>query len=1174
MMTQTKRRRATTFARLQRAATRKYKQEQKAAEDSSDEDEDDEDDESSEENKPPSAKRRKVSAVVEKESKAKEASTAKKGGKTTTPRLDPQKSPVPKAKAKPTTGTSKAATPVVAAKDAKSVGKDTASKTGILKPKSEPSKGKKDRVFEENDESKKKISSPKRSPSVSPQVLKEKPKKPAPKQASAAPSVVASAPTSTAKKRKRSPQKITITEQMIEAERRWWLEPGAFELTEKKWNSLELMGFVFQPEYVPHNVPLLYEKKPIYLPPQAEEIATWWVSVIGSHYEKSKIFRKNFFADFTQTLAAEAKLVKAKFALPPAGSAANAANSSSSSTGTSNGHGKQAQSKETLHEAYWFPLPKEVEKSLLSKEGKAEYCSSLLTVKDLTKCDFSKIHNHVMHQREKMKAKNSKKKEATPMKKQKKKKKADSSKDEDENADLDAAAQAHLSGPLPKYCLLDKAREPVGNFQCEPPGLFRGRGQHPKQGIVKPRCMPKDVCLNLDLNAEPPKCSIPGHCWGDIYHDNTVSLLGSFLNKQKYIQVATSSAVKMQPDALKYEKARKLHKVIEKIRKDYMKKIQKTAGAEITSVKDFNHRLSTVREHFGYTGRNFSVEEQKHGSNPDAAVFVGCQKQTAFCDFQYAVKKGQQLGCAAYLIDKLALRVGNTKDEDEEADTVGCTTLRVEHVICQGKVVALKEEELSSSVLPSDQNQPLPNSDEKNNPRSSANALEVPYNPVEDIRQMSREHSKEDVQPSPLHGAEPVLRRSAAVRQSFDEKLLKEHLEYRLKFSFLGKDSVPYENEVLVPEEVYNCVQQLQQRKKKKDLLFDLIDSSDLNAYFKEFLPGLSAKVFRTYNASITLEQELGKFSWETLKQEFYRKHQAETAKFDQVIFNSTAKNKSKEDLAILNEKLEQLYEKQKPQLLVHFYNQANRAVAVLCNHQRNVAATHEGQMDVLQQKLDFLKEEIEFLKDHMREWKGCKSEAARKKLLKKSEQGLQDLHEQQNIANQEKISNGLNGGDNSTSPNKQGGTGTTSAAGKKKTQESPSREVSSPAVGAAAAGSSAKRNAKKKKETQEQQAEAAASTAQQVKFNLKSVPGKLESCKEKLLSLSQVLVRTEDLMKRREENKNVALGTSKINYMDPRITISFCKRVNLEVNKVFNKAILSKFPWAVDCDQDFEFQQ
>jgi DNA topoisomerase-1 len=35
-----------------------------------------------------------------------------------------------------------------------------------------------------------------------------------------------------------------------------------------------------------------------------------------------------------------------------------------------------------------------------------------------------------------------------------------------------------------------------------------------------------------------------------------------------------------------------------------------------------------------------------------------------------------------YLIDKLALRVGNEKGEDE-ADTVGCCSLRKEHIILE-----------------------------------------------------------------------------------------------------------------------------------------------------------------------------------------------------------------------------------------------------------------------------------------------------------------------------------------------------------------------------------------------------------------------------------------------------------------------------------------------------------
>lgn len=34
-------------------------------------------------------------------------------------------------------------------------------------------------------------------------------------------------------------------------------------------------------------------------------------------------------------------------------------------------------------------------------------------------------------------------------------------------------------------CLLDGRKEKVGNFRVEPPGLFRGRGEHPKKGTLK-----------------------------------------------------------------------------------------------------------------------------------------------------------------------------------------------------------------------------------------------------------------------------------------------------------------------------------------------------------------------------------------------------------------------------------------------------------------------------------------------------------------------------------------------------------------------------------------------------------------------------------------------------------------------------------------------------------------
>jgi len=37
------------------------------------------------------------------------------------------------------------------------------------------------------------------------------------------------------------------------------------------------------------------------------------------------------------------------------------------------------------------------------------------------------------------------------------------------------------------HCVLDGRKEKVGNFRVEPPGLFRGRGDHPKKGALKVR---------------------------------------------------------------------------------------------------------------------------------------------------------------------------------------------------------------------------------------------------------------------------------------------------------------------------------------------------------------------------------------------------------------------------------------------------------------------------------------------------------------------------------------------------------------------------------------------------------------------------------------------------------------------------------------------------------------
>lgn len=45
--------------------------------------------------------------------------------------------------------------------------------------------------------------------------------------------------------------------------------------------------------------------------------------------------------------------------------------------------------------------------------------------------------------------------------------------------------------------------------------------------------------------------------------------------------------------------------------------------------------------------------------------------------------------------------------------------------------------------------------------------------------------------------------------------------------------------------------------------------------------------------------------------------------------------------------------------------------------------------------------------------------------------------------------------------------------------------------------------------------------------------------------------------MTTKEDLKTVSLGTSKINYLDPRITVAWCKRHEVPIEKVFYRQTL-----------------
>jgi DNA topoisomerase-1 len=399
-----------------------------------------------------------------------------------------------------------------------------------------------------------------------------------------------------------------------------------------------------------------------------------------------------------------------------------------------------------------------------------------------------------------------------------------------------------------KVAYIDGKPQPVGNYLVEPPSLFIGRGCHPYIGKIKRRIKPEDITLNLSKDSPVPVVE-EGHKWGDIVHEKNSIWLASWKDniteKTKYVWLSDKSDIKAQGDLDKFETARRLKKQIKSIR-----------------IKNNENLLS---------------EDNKI----------------------------KQLATALYFIDNFALRVGNEKGDDE-ADTVGVVSLRVEHI-----------ENLDNNEI---------------------------------------------------------------------------------KLDFLGKDSVRYVRTVKVDEIVYKNLLELKQNKNKSDDIFDKIKTVDLNEYLKTFMDGLTAKVFRTYNASNLFADELDNIS---------KKY-------------STYDKEDKYDL------------------LLDGFNKANAKVALLCNHQKNISKNFSEQTNKIKDQIKGLK-------------------------------------------------------------------------GKKQNAKNPA------------------------------------------KYN------------EKIRKLKTKL-------ELKQELKNLSLGTSKINYIDPRITVAFMKKHDILIDKIFNKSLQEKFKWAFEIDKDFEF--
>jgi len=78
---------------------------------------------------------------------------------------------------------------------------------------------------------------------------------------------------------------------------------------------------------------------------------------------------------------------------------------------------------------------------------------------------------------------------------------------------------------------------------------------------------------------------------------------------------------------------------------------------------------------------------------------------------------------------------------------------------------------------------------------------------------------------------------------------------------------------------------------------------------------------------------------------------------------------------------------------------------------------------------------------------------------------------------------------------------------------------------------------------------------------------------KRKLERMNDALLKLKVKETDKEENKTIALGTSKLNYLDPRISVAWCKKHSVPLDKVYNKTQREKFQWAVEmATEDFEF--
>lgn len=169
------------------------------------------------------------------------------------------------------------------------------------------------------------------------------------------------------------------------------------------------------------------------------------------------------------------------------------------------------------------------------------------------------------------------------------------------------------------YATIDGDRCELGNYMVEPSSIFMGRGEHPFRGKWKEGPRHSDVILNHSPDIAPP----PGD-WLRVDWDPESIWVAKWKDKltgkMKYVWPHDSSPVKQKTEIAKFDKAIELKK-----------------------------NLGKIRRH----------------------IKANLVDQTT---------KRRKTATVCYLINDLKFRVGDEKDEAEEADTVGASSLRAEHI--------------------------------------------------------------------------------------------------------------------------------------------------------------------------------------------------------------------------------------------------------------------------------------------------------------------------------------------------------------------------------------------------------------------------------------------------------------------------------------------------------------